>query len=120
MKGPHDSRDDETLNFTDEAAPDIVPTAEDKAEQARLRLEEKQRRIDEGEEAMREYLAEAEAVRAKTARLRALRLAHEAKLAEEKRAAEAAALPAPAKRRRQTPAAQSRSRSAGSAASNPR
>lgn len=120
MKGPHDPRDDETLNFTDEAAPDIVPTAEDKAEQARLRLEEKQRRIDEGEEAMREYLAEAEAVRAKTARLRELRLAHEAKLAEEKRAAEAAALPAPAKRRRQAPGAQSRSRSAGSAASNPR
>jgi len=119
VKGPHDSHD-ETLNFTDEATPGDVSTPEDKAEQTRLRLEEKQRRIDEGEEAMREYLAEAEAVRAKTARLRALRLAHEAELAEEKRAAEKAALPAPAKRRRQAPAAPSRSRGAGSAASNPR
>ena len=100
MKNPHenpDSATDDTTLYADEAPRE--PTAEEKAEQARLRLEEKQRRIDEGEEAMREYLAEADAMRAKTERLRALRLAHEAELAAAAAKAKPAPSPAPKKRR---------------------
>jgi hypothetical protein len=102
LKNPHENPDaetatDDTTLYADEAPRE--PTAEEKAEQARLRLEEKQRRIDEGEEAMREYLAEADAMRAKTERLRALRLAHEAELAAAAAKAKPAPSPAPKKRR---------------------
>jgi hypothetical protein len=71
-------------------------TAQERAE-ASFRKKEKQ--LEEGQKAWAEYEASALAVREKTARLRALRLAHEARQSEQSSPPKTASAPARRKRR---------------------